>query len=602
LTSRYWIWICAALLFGTTLSAAVAEPKRVLFLNSFGRDFAPWSEYSRDFRAELARQMKEPVDIFDASLATARFSDNKQEEGPFVDYLSALFAEHRLDLAVTIGAPAATFLQRYRQQLFPSTPMLLTGLEQRRVAPAAANDAVVATSVDFAGVVENILRVLPLTTNIAVVIGNSPTEKYWLGQIRDALQPLTTRVTFTYFNDSSFDEMLKRAASLPPRSAIFFALLSVDAAGVPHEQETALTSLRAVANAPMFSYLDAYLGHGIVGGPLISVREVSEQAAGVAVRILRGEAPGEIKTPPIGFGSSAFDWRELRRWNISEPGLPLGSEILFREPTTWERFHWQIMLTAAVLAIQMALIIGLIYERRGRRGAEAVSRSAIGMSASIAHEINQPLAAIVTNANAGLRWLTKTTPDLDEARAAFKRVASDGHRAGEVIESVRTMFKKESGEIVAIDLNDLIRNVLRLLRGELQRHGIDVQTGLTTPLPLVLGRSGQLQQVILNLVRNAAEAMDSVSSRERILGVRSAPHGPDSVLVSIDDSGTGVNPKDADRIFDSFFTTKSQGMGMGLSICRSIIEAHHGRLWASAGVVHGSVFNIQLPAVQPGAE
>jgi signal transduction histidine kinase len=119
---------------------------------------------------------------------------------------------------------------------------------------------------------------------------------------------------------------------------------------------------------------------------------------------------------------------------------------------------------------------------------------------------------------------------------------------------------------------------------------------------LVLGRSGQLQQVILNLVRNAAEAMDSVSSRERILRVRSGPHDPDGVLVTVDDSGTGVSPKDAERIFDSFFTTKSQGMGMGLSICRSIIEAHHGRLWTSAGVEHGSVFNIQLPAVRPGPE
>jgi hypothetical protein len=472
LTSRCRIWICAALLFGTTLSAVTAEPKRVLFLNSFGRDFSPWSEYSRDIRAELVRQLHEPVDIFDASLATARFSDNMQDEGPFVDYLHALFAQHRLDLIVTVGAPAANFFQRYRQQLFPSSPMLLTGMDQRRISlnVSTPNDSVVATAIDLAGVVENILRVLPDTNNIVVVIGNSSTEKYWVEQIRDALQPFTKRIALAYFNDLSFDEMLKRAVSLPPRSAIFFALLSVDAAGVPHEQETALTQLRAVANAPVFSCFDAYLGHGIVGGPLISLREVSEQAAGVAVRILRGEVPGNIKTPPIGFGSSAFDWRELRRWNISETRLPSGSEILFREPTTWERFHWQIMLIAAVLAIQMALIIGLFYERRSRRGAEAVSRSAIGMSASIAHEINQPLAAIVTNANAGLRWLAKTTPDLDEARAAFKRVASDGHRAGEVIESVRTMFKKESGEIVPIDLNDLIQNVLRLLRGELHRE------------------------------------------------------------------------------------------------------------------------------------
>jgi signal transduction histidine kinase len=578
----------------------MAEPKRVLLLNSFGRDFSPWSEYSRDIRAELVRQFREPVDIFDASLATARFSDIKQEEGPFVDYLRALFSEHRLDLTVTVGAPAATFLQRHRQQLFPATPMLLTGIDQRRVAlPAvSANDSVVATSIDIAGVVENVLAVLPDTTNVAVVVGNSPTERYWMEQIRDAVQPFTNRVVFTYFNELSFDEMLERVASLPTQSAIIFALLSVDAAGVPHEQETALTRLHTVANAPMFSYFDAYLGHGIVGGPLISLRDVSEQAAGAAVRILHGEAPGNIKTPPIGFGSSAFDWRELRRWNISETRLPSGSEILFREPTTWEQFHWQIMLIAAVVAIQTSLIIGLFYERRNRRGAEAISRSAMAMSASIAHEINQPLAAIVTNANAGLRWLTNKTPDLDEARAAFKRVATDGHRAGEVIESVRMMFKKESGDISSVDLNELIQNVLRLLRGEFQRQGIVVQTNLTRPFPLVLGHSGQLQQVILNLVKNGAEAMDTVSGRERALRVKSSIHESDGVLVSVEDSGIGIDPKNVDNIFDSFFTTKPQGMGMGLSISRSIIEAHQGRLWASSGVDHGSVFNIYLPAVR----
>jgi signal transduction histidine kinase len=603
LTWRCGIWVCAALVFAT-LCAAAAEPKRVLLLNSYGRDFAPWSEYSRDLRAELVRQLQEPVDIFDASLATARFSANSEEERPFVDYLRALFSEHRLDLALTIGAPAATFLQQHRQQLFPSTPILLTGLEQRRVATStlSADESVVATAIDLAGVVENILKLIPDTANIAVVIGNSPTERYWLEQIRGALEPFTKRVAFTYFNDLAFDEMLKRAASLPPRSAIFYALLSVDAAGVPHEQETAMTSLHAVANAPMFSYLDAYLGLGIVGGPLISARDVSERAAGIAVRILQGEIPGNIKTASIGAGSPVYDWRELGRWGIAEARLPSGSEVLFTEPTAWQRYRWQIIFVSAVLAVQMALIIGLFYERRNRRSAEAASRSAIGMSASIAHEINQPLAAIVINANAGLRWLSTKVPDLGEARAALERVVSDGHRAGEVIGSVRRMFKKESGEDESIDLNEIIQDVLRILRAELQRQGVDVQTGLTTPLPPLLGHTGQLHQVFMNLVKNAAEAMESVSDRARILSVKSEFREADGVVVSVEDTGTGIDPKHIDHIFDSFFTTKPEGMGMGLSVCRSIIEAHGGRLSASNGAVHGSIFSVKFPASRPGAK
>jgi signal transduction histidine kinase len=224
------------------------------------------------------------------------------------------------------------------------------------------------------------------------------------------------------------------------------------------------------------------------------------------------------------------------------------------------------------------------------------------LSASIAHEVNQPLAAIVANANAGLRFLASSTPDLEEARAALESVVSDGHRAGEVVENVRTLFRKDSEEKGALDLNDLIRDVLGLMRVELQMQGIIVQTNLGRPFPLVLGHSGQLQQVFLNLARNAADAMGSVSGRARLLRVTSAIHGPDAVLVSIEDSGAGIDPKDSDHVFDSFFTTKSQGMGMGLSICRSIIEAHHGRLWASPGIDQGAVFNVQLPVVRSGVQ
>jgi signal transduction histidine kinase len=224
------------------------------------------------------------------------------------------------------------------------------------------------------------------------------------------------------------------------------------------------------------------------------------------------------------------------------------------------------------------------------------------LSASIAHEVNQPLAAIVLNASAGLCYIARATPDLDGARAALESVVSDGHRAGEVVASVRAMFKNKSGEKTPLDLNDLIQDVLLLVRGELQAQEIVVQTGLNRPLPLVLGNSGQLQQVILNLVRNAADAMGTVSGRARLLRVKSAIHDADGVLVSIEDSGAGIDPKNIERIFDSFYTTKSQGMGMGLSICRSIIEAHRGRLWASSGIDHGAVLNVLLPVAKPGAE
>jgi PAS domain S-box-containing protein len=217
------------------------------------------------------------------------------------------------------------------------------------------------------------------------------------------------------------------------------------------------------------------------------------------------------------------------------------------------------------------------------------------MAASIAHEIKQPLAAIATNANAGLRWLRTLEPDLAEARVALKRVVDDCHRADEVINGIRTMFRKDIPVMVPQDINELVREVLSLVRGEVENQQVSVRTELLQELPPVLGNQVQLRQAIVNLIVNAIDAMSAVIGRPRMLQLKTEPQGFDSVLLSVEDSGTGIETTDINRIFDAFFTTKSHGMGMGLSICRSIIENHGGRLSVSPGRPHGAIFQVLLP-------
>src|SRR5918996_17818 len=201
--------------------------------------------------------------------------------------------------------------------------------------------------------------------------------------------------------------------------------------------------------------------------------------------------------------------------------------------------------------------------------ARATSFAAMGqMAASIAHDINQPLAAIVANGNAGLRWLAHTRPDLDEARAALQRIVNESHRASQVIGSIRAMFTKGDQEKAALDANELIREDLALLGGEIHSQRVSVQAELIEPLPRVLGNRVQLQQVIFNLLTNAVEAMGSVTNRGRVLRVKSELHASGGVLITVEDSGPGIDPKDIDRIFEAFFTTKSHGMGLGPSFCR----------------------------------
>ncbi len=218
------------------------------------------------------------------------------------------------------------------------------------------------------------------------------------------------------------------------------------------------------------------------------------------------------------------------------------------------------------------------------------------MAASIAHEINQPLAAIVNNANASLRWLGQDPPNVTRARSALERVVGDGARASEVISSIRALLEKSGQERVELDVNDLIREVMTFVRADLRNHGIAVQTKLAEGLPLVSAVRIQLQQVLLNLIANASESMAAVGDRARVLTVRSQKTDGCGILIAVEDSGAGIAQTDSERIFEAFYSTKPEGMGMGLSICRSIVEAHGGRITASAAGPCGSVFNVSLPS------
>jgi signal transduction histidine kinase len=238
-------------------------------------------------------------------------------------------------------------------------------------------------------------------------------------------------------------------------------------------------------------------------------------------------------------------------------------------------------------------LVGAVLAQRREREARLMTGDAV--SASIAHEVKQPLSGMIANADAGLRWLDRSTPDLDKAKASFEHIVADGHRAGAVIESIRAIFKKDTRNRTSLDINELVGEALTLTRGDLQRHRILVQAEPNEQLPRVRGDRIQLQQVLLNLITNAIDSMASKDGA-RILGVRSEVRDGASVIVLVADTGTGIGSQELERVFNPMFTTKSGGMGMGLSICRSIIEAHDGRLWVAPNIPEGAVFQFMLLA------
>jgi signal transduction histidine kinase len=601
--------------FGAMLLVALAnpvdaaEPYRVLLLYSFGPYFSPWNTITPAFREELRKQFPHPIDLYEASLQGERSGESPaQEEGPFISYLNALFPARDLRLIVAMGAPATRFVLRNRAQLFPSTPLLIASSDVRTFSDLTltANETACATTYDPAVQIDAILQVLPNTTDIVVATGGSATERFWTDAFRHSFQRFASRVTFHWFTDLSAEDMVKRVTELPPRSVIYYPTIRVDARGAPQEGDAMLFRFIELGRVPIFTHVDSHFGEGIVGGPIFSSREIGQRCAEVAVRILNGETPGDIKMPPVGLAKPVYDWRQLQRWHISESVLPPGSEILFRNPTAWEQYRAYILAIIAAILIQSALIFWLLYEHWRRQRAEVLARNTMSelthvnrvatvgqLSASIAHEIRQPLAAILANAQAAVRWLEKA--NVKEVLESLNGIVREGHRASDIITNLRAMFKRDVQEKTPVDINKLVLSVLALVQIDLQKQKIELQTQLDDRIPEVLGNQVQLQQVISNLVMNAIESMGS--SQTRVLRIKTELSQSNTAHVSIEDTGTGIKPSDVDRLFKPMFTTKARGMGMGLSICQSIIENHDGRIWVSPGANGGSIFQFELPTI-----
>jgi signal transduction histidine kinase len=605
--------LCIALLLVMLGQSQATDPgpKRVLLLHSFGPQFVPWTFFAAQFREDLFKQSPHKIDLYEASLEGSRFQQ-PEEQAPIVDYLGTLFGERKLDVIVTLGAPAAFFVQKYRAQFFPSTPLVIGAPERRAIdyTKLTPNDAPVAVALDFEKWVGSILEVLPNTTHIAWAVGASPLERFWTEEFRRASQPFSERVSFEYFNDLRFEEMLKRVSELPPHSAVFYVDLRIDAAGVPLDRDLILPRLRQATKAPIFSYIDNYLGSGIVGGPMLSSETVGRLMAEATIRILNGEKAGDLKIPPVFPGAAQYDWRELQYWKISESQLPPGSIVRFREPTVWAQYRWQIALVTAICLMQTGLISALLYQHRRRQLAEVQARQRMAelahvnrfstagvLTASIAHEINQPLGSILTNAETVQAILKSPSPDIVELNEIIDDIVRDDRRASEVIRRMKSLLTKAPFELKSLDLNDVARETVEFLSTLAVARKVELTSLITQNTLPILGDRIQLQQVILNLVVNGIDAMKDMPSEQRTISIRTS-RVENFAELSVSDRGPGIPEDKLKGVFEPFYTSKAEGMGMGLSIARTIIEAHQGLIWAKNRDHGGASFRIRFSLVQ----
>jgi signal transduction histidine kinase len=552
-----------------------------------------------------------PVTVYFESLDLSRFTGSDYDES-LQRHLQVKYRDKPIGVLVPIGATALADVLRWRAHLWSGVPVVFAQVDEGAFARLKPPP-------DVTGVIVK-LRLADMITSARAVVADLKRVAFvgdaWESQTayrdwKEEIPVATAGLEVIDLIGLPMRELRERVSVLPDQTAILYSAIYSDGEGTFYPPVQALALLAEKANRPIVVSVETFLGNGGIGGFALEPSLIGQSAARLALRVIDGESAAAIPPAPGDLVRPVFDWRQMQRWGVSAARLPPGSEIRFRDPTAWDRYKVQILAIFGALLLQGTLITWLLHERQYRRRAEAKAHDALAeltqmnrisgageLAASIAHEINQPLTGIVARAGAARRWLAMETPNIDKVRASLDDIESAGHRAGEIIKNVRALFRGDTQDRVAVDLNSLIMQVLTIAQGEIKKHQIAIQTQLDDSLPSVIGNPVQLQQVVLNLVLNALEAMHSAEFRQ--LRVRSEISKPDMVRVSIEDSGTGIDPSNLDRIFKPLFTTKARGMGMGLSICRSIIEGHNGRI--GAGISReGSTFQFELPANVPGS-
>jgi signal transduction histidine kinase len=522
-------------------------------------------------------------------------------------FLRGKYRNTPISVILALGSKALAFAARMRADVWPQVPIVFVTFDhvtstQLGVPP---NTTAIVAARQFGDMVTAAQVLVPKLRTIALVgetLERQPLRDHYQADIRRVAQDLKV-IDLT---NLPLTEVKKRIATLPADAAIAYLPLYTDETGFSHNPGEALTAVADAANRPIVVDSEDLIGKGATGGFVLSATELGQAAGQRVARILDGEDASSI--PPVAgsFIRPEFDARQLKRWNVSEQMLPAGSEVRFRELNVWDAYRWQIIAAAVTIPIQTIIIIWLFLEHRRRIVAEREAHQHLlevtkmdramtvsAMSTSIGHELNQPLSAILNNAETAEILLKSPTPDREQLKEILADIRNDDHRAVEIIKHLRTMLKQGELDPQVIEVAELISDTLKLVRRQAAQHDVTVEVDSVPANLWVRADRVHIQQVLLNLAMNAIDAMENTPAGKRKLKLRIRQQNYD-VLVSLEDTGQGIPDDKLKSIFKPFVTTKQQGTGLGLSVARTIVGTYGGKIWAENGPSGGAIFHFTL--------
>jgi signal transduction histidine kinase len=594
--------------------AAEPEQRSVLVLDQSSAGLPFNTAVASTIRSTMNAGSKSPISFFSEHLDANRFF-GPEYENDFVQFLKAKYRERHIDTVIVFGVSALDFIARRREQLWPSVPVVFAAIDEvtmsRRTLPNNVTGATMQLALQD---MVKVARIVMPNLKAVAIVGDPLERQTFYRHFADEIPAVAAQVEIVNLMDLPLAELAKRLAVLPDNTAVLYTGIYFTSDGVSYVPAELTSQIAQWANRPVVVTASSYLNKGAIGGYIVQSTPIGQQAGRMALRILAGESASDIPVAKVP-SQLVFEWPALQRWKISESHLPSGSQILFREPTVWERYSWQLAFVFVVLLIQAGLIAVLLGEHRRRQLAEVQSRQRMAelarvmrfstageLTASIAHEINQPLGSILANAESAEAILKSQSPDIAalpdivELKDIVKDILKDDLRATEVIRRMRSLLKKTPFELKNVDLNDLVGETLGVLSSLAVGRKVELTTVISADALPILGDPIQLQQVILNLVVNGIDAMKDVYTENRIISIRTSRVEKFAEL-SVSDLGTGIPEDKLKEVFEPFFTSKAEGMGMGLSIARTIVEAHKGQISAKNRDHGGATVRIRLPLI-----
>jgi signal transduction histidine kinase len=594
-----------AVLVPVHLPAAEMRARSILVLDQSESRGPFYYQIFTGLRSVVNADTRFHTTLYSENLDLSRFNGASYEES-LKQQLKEKYRDRPIGVVVAVGMSTLELVLRWREELWPGVPVVFALVDEMDFArlklPPDVTGGIVKLA--LADSIKAARAVVPDLDSV-VFVGEPWDRQVVFRNWKQEIPAAAAGLKVIEIMGATMAETRKRVEALPGRSVIVYSAVYSDGEGTFYPPATSLKLIAERANRPIIVAAETFLEPGGIGGFVLVPGLIGADAASLALRIMSGEPPSSISARVTEAVKPIFNWQQMRRWNVSN--LPAGSEIRFRERSLWENDGWQSISVAAAFLIQAALISILLHERKKRSDAEFESRhrmtelahanrqaTAGELSSSIAHELNQPLGAILTNAETAELILDSTSPDLSEIKEILADIRRDDLRASEVIHRMRSFLKRTPFETKDIDLNDTMREVFEFLSVQASARDIALYLQASPEALRVQGDPVQLQQVILNLMVNSMDAMAAMPNGRTVVG-RTEMNGGSSAVISISDSGPGIPPNRLNEVFDPFFTTKQQGMGIGLSIARTIVQAHKGRIWAENVAGGGAVFRLSLP-------